>query len=493
MDRPGNRRWQTASRVLTACACWSGLARRFRFIVSVLCLWAPLPAAAQTSAAEDDPLGCTANVCDLRLKDAIGLALARNRLLLNSRLDREVQRFSLEVAEDRWSPLVTVGPFASRNRWDNKAGVGVRPSLRVPTGGAFALSWDKTLSRKSDGSGSQTFSFSQPLLKGAWGGIDSATVRQARLEERIDILTFRQTAANLVVAVIGAYRTLIAAVREVEIGEASLERARKQLEATRALIGAGRVAAREAGRSEAAIANRELALVRARNRLETAQFALIDILELDSRVRIRPLEKLEGGQQDVAFAPTLKDALQDRVDYLQAELRVEISRIALTVARNNLLPDVALSFQWTHNDTGETDNLVRLDATVPLNDRTPALERLRARNALRKAERNVVELREMIGTALRQALNDVEAGLRLTDLAGDARALAERNLAVEEAKFGQGLSSTFEVAASEEELVRAEQAETDAILSWLNALTSLDRTAGRVLDRWGVRLETAPQ
>ena len=86
----------------------------------------------------------------------------------------------------------------------HRAGVGVRSSLRVPTGGAFALSWDKTLSSGSDGSGSQTFSFSQPLLKGAWAGVDSATVRQARLEERIGILTFRRTAADLVVAVIGA-------------------------------------------------------------------------------------------------------------------------------------------------------------------------------------------------------------------------------------------------------------------------------------------------
>ncbi len=454
---------------------------------------APVPAAAQTPATADDPPGCAASVCELTLRDAIGLALARNRPLLNSRLDREVQRFSLDVAEERWSSQVTVGPFASRDRQDDKAGVAARMNLRVPTGGAFALGWDETLSRRFDDAGSQTFSFSQPLLKGAWADIDSATVRQARLNERIDILAFRQTAADLVVAVIGAYRALIGAVRQVEIGEASLQRAREQLEATRALIGAGRVAEREAGRSEAAIATRELALVRARNRLEAAQFALIDILELDSRTRIRPLEGLQAGQQDAAFSPTFEEALQNRVDYLQAKLGLEIARIALTVARNNLLPDVALSFRWMNSNIGRTDSELRLDATVPLNDRTPELERLRARNALKKAERSVVELRESIRTALRQALNDVEVGLRLTELTRDARVLAEQNLAVEEAKFGQGLSSTFEVASAEEELVQAEQAEADAILSHLDALTRLDRTTGRVLDRWDVRLEAAPQ
>ena len=97
-------------RASTAFASSSGLAGRFRAIVSVLCFLAPVPAAAQTPATADDPLGCAANVCDLTLKDAIGLALARNRPLLNSRLDREVQRFSLDVAEDRWGVRLEAAP-----------------------------------------------------------------------------------------------------------------------------------------------------------------------------------------------------------------------------------------------------------------------------------------------------------------------------------------------------------------------------------------------
>jgi len=314
-------------------------------------------------------------------------------------------------------------------------------------------------------------------------------VRQARLQERGNILAFRQTAADLVVSVVRAYRALIGAVRQVEIAEASLQRAREQLEATRALIRAGRVASREAGRAEAAVANREVSLVRARNGLEAAQFALLDILELDSRVRIRPLEALRVERKDAAFAPSYEAALRNRADYLQTRLGVDIARIALAVARNNLLPDLAVRFDWTRNDGGQTENVVRMDATVPLNDRAPELAHLQARNALRKAERSVVELREAIGIGVRRAVNDVEAGLRLTDLARGARELAEANLAVERAKFGQGLSSTFEVAASEDELVQAEQAEAAAIVSYLDALTRLDRVSGRTLDGWGIRLE----
>ncbi len=465
---------------------------RFGAVVFLVCVWVPLPASAQTSSVADELPGCGGNVCELTLKEAIGLALERNRPFLDSRLDREAQRFSLDLAEDRWTPKVTVGPFASDDRRGiQQAGVGARTVMRVPTGGELSLGWEETLSRMSEGSGSQTFGFTQPLLKGAGTGIDSVSVRQARLQERINILVFRKTAADLVVSVIGAYRKLIGAVRQVENGEASLRRAREQLEATRALVGAGRVAAREAGRSEAAVANRELSLVQARNSLDAAQFALIDILELDSRIRIRPLEELKAGQRDAALAPALEDVLRQRTDYRQAVLAVESAGIALRVAKNNLLPDLALKFTWTHNDFGIATNQIRIDATVPLNDRAPELAHLRARNALRKAERNVAELRASIGAALSQAVNDVAAGLRVAELARDARVLAERNLSVEEAKFGQGLSSTFEVTSSEEELVQAEEAERNAIVSYLDTLTRLDQTAGRTLERWSIRIEAA--
>ena len=69
---------------------------------------------------------------ELTLKDAIERALERNRPFLDRRLDREVQRFSLDVAEDRWSPQLTVNPFTSRDRQDRRAGFGAETTLRVP-------------------------------------------------------------------------------------------------------------------------------------------------------------------------------------------------------------------------------------------------------------------------------------------------------------------------------------------------------------------------
>ena len=433
----------------------------------------------------------------LTLREAIGRALTHNRPLLNRRLDREAQRMSLAEVEDRWFPRFSVAPFHSRDRLDRQTGVGATATLRVLTGGTITLGWRETRLLGFDDTRTETLGFAQPLLKGAWPGVETAPVRLARMQDKIDILALHEAVAGLIVEVEGAYRGLIAAARQVTLGETALRRAREQLAATRAQIRAGRVARRESIRSEATVTNRELSLAQARNRLEAANLRLVGILDLGGAARVRPLDELtvEPGAGDPA--PVLDEVIGDRADFRQARLRVEIARIGLAVARNNVLPDVSLGIEVsrTHRGgvAGRPETTARLGATIPLNDRGPGLERLRARHALVKAERALVELRETAGIALRQAVNDLEVGRRVLGLARNASALARENLAIERNKFGQGLSSTFEVAASEDEAVRAEQAELDAVIALLGARTRLDRASGRMLARWGVRVEAVPE
>ncbi len=453
---------------------------------------AALGASVPPAWADDLPRWDADGALQLTLAGAVQLALARNREFLDRREDRDVQRLSLEVAEDRWAPRFSLGPFVSRDRLGGSVGSGAEISIRVPTGGELALRWEETLSDRFDDSRSWGLSFSQPLLKGAWPAIDSVPVRRARLEERIAIFALRQTAADLVVSTVAAYRTLIGAARQVEIAEAALRRARDQLGATRALIRAGRVARREAVRFEAAIANRELSLARARNGLDAANLALVGLLAFEETARVRPLDPLTMERREVAHAPSLEEVLRRREDFRQAELRVDIAGIEFAVARNGLLPDVLLGLEMGRADAGRIDTTVRIGTAIPLNDPERELEWMRARTALRQAERGLAELRALIGIAVRQAVNDATVGLRLTELARAARELTESNLAIERRKFSEGLASSFAVAASEDELLRAEQAEVDAIVAYLEALTQLDRVSGRTLERWNVRLEAVP-
>ncbi len=400
------------------------------------------------------------------------------------------------VVESRWAPRVSLSSNARRNRDASGGTGGAGMTIMVPaTDGRLALNWNESLSDSSPDTRSRSLGFTQPLLKGGPAIADHA-IRSARLGEEGNMLGLRDAAAGLISETIGQYRSLLSAARQVEIAEAALGRAEEQLARTRALIEVGRVARREAVRAEATIANRELALVTARNRLDTFNLALVDHLAFEEAVRIRPLASLTVERREVDHASVLADALSLRTDYRRAQLSVETARIALEAARNNLLPDLSLQFNMSRTDHRQAatpagiDRSVALNATIPLNDRQAEVGLVRARLGLRQAERNLTGLRTSIDIAVRRAVTDVTVNLRRTDLAREARELAESNLEIEKGKFNEGLASSAEVATAEDNLVQAERAEVEAITAYLAALTQLDQVSGRTLERWDVELET---
>ncbi len=445
----------------------------------------------------------------LTLADAVRLALERNRGFLTTRENRRKQRRAFRDAEeDLWVPEISVSISPGVNRTtskdisNNTATVTGRTgvTIKVPTGGSLALDWSETRALKAFPSRSRGLTFTQPLLRGVGPALSGFPLRKARITEQNNVMTLRDAAAGLIVKVVGEHRALSGAERQVEIAEAALRRAQDQLTATLALIEAGRTARREAVRFEATITNRELSLARARNARDAANLTLVGTLAFEETVRIRPTVSLTVERRKVAYEPVFRDALRLGTGFRMAQNAVELARIALAEARDKLLPDV--NFTLTHkrdtdpNSSGRTTTptvtTLGVGTTIQLNDRMTRRALEDARLALRQAERSLTERRESIGIAVRRAVNNVTVQLRLIDLARGARALAESNLEIEKRKFNEGLVSSFEVAASEDSLLQAEQAEVNAIVTYLGALTQLDQVSGRTLERWGVRLEERP-
>ena len=429
---------------------------------------------------------------ELTLDDAIRLALRNNRSLLDARLDRTLEEFALDVAGDRYRPTasITSSVDAARDR-DTETNLSTTGNIRVPTGGEFTLGWRKPL---AGGGGDYSLGFSQPLLKGFGIDVDTAPLRTARIREKIDILHFRDAVAGVIDSTIRNWRNLIRSNRQLEIAEASLERARNQLKVNRALIEAGQMAEREVLQSEAEIANRELSLVEARNALIDANFKLIDTLDIDSASSIRPLETPRDRRAAPGVAEGIEVALSKAPDYLEALLDADIARIALKVAEDGRLWDLSLDTTASRdNSGGPTDYNAKLTLRVPLWDRSPRQTWMEARARVRKAERGLVERRQKIAIDVRQAVYNVEVGLRRIELARQALALTQQKLEIERSKLRQGLSSAFQLSQFEEDLVAAQNAEVDAVISYENALTSLDRTLGTTLETWDVRVERVGQ
>lgn len=324
--------------------------------------------------------------------------------------------------------------------------------------------------------------------QGVGPAIDSAPLQLARLDEKKNILSFRDTIADVVESVITAYRAVIRAYRAIAIARESLARSEEQLEVNRSLIRAGRMAAREIVQSEAEIANRRLALVESENGLIAANAALLSVLDVDDATSVRtstPLQSVEP-PAGLDLERSIETALVHRSDYRRAQLNREEAAIRLAIAKDKRRWDLTLNADVSRGRGGVHDVGAGLALVIPFGDRQPRLGVLRATNALRDAEIGLVELRQSIRIAVRQAVQDMEVGYRRVELARKARESAEQQVGVEQEKLAQGLTSTFQLSAVENDLVSAKTRELDATVSYLNTLTSLDRALGTTLHTWEI-------
>ncbi len=449
--------------------------------MALACL--PFPAKAQTVPPER---------LDLSLEETVRLALSKSRSAIQARLGREEQGLTLEAAEERYD-LEAGGLRLDTNaasRGDETADVSIGPSLRVPTGGSFHLSFRKPLAGERDREASTTLSFSQPLLRGFGPELDTQPLRRARLQERINLRAFRDTAAGIVESAVSAYRRVLRADRRTVIAREALERARRQLEINRALVEAGRMAPQDLVQTEADVADKEYALIDAETALETANSNLVNTLDLEEGVSIRPQAEppIEPEQPDLE--ESMETAFARRTDWLRAEIGMELARMGLRTAENALLPDLSLSARASHRSGRDlTQWSGGLNLTVPLQNDDARRTLIRARNTLRRAEISLAERRQSIRIQVRRAVYEVAVALRQIDLAGQARELAQRKLDVERRKLQQGLSSAFQLSRFEDDLVTAQRRELDAVARYRDSLASLDRTLGTTLDRWGITVE----
>lgn len=453
---------------------------------------------------------------DLTLKEAILLTLKNNRRLVNARLDREVQRFSLRVSENRFLPHVMVGPYLERSHTDpstdvTRTGLSTAVTLLVPTGGDFGVRWSVAgvgddVPSSGRYSNELRFTFRQPLLRGAGIGINKAPVDIARLTEEINVLGLRQTIIDTVSSVIGRYLAYMQAERRVEIRLESLRRARDLLAVNEELVRTGRMARRDIVQAEADIARHELELIATRNGLDAARLALTDILDIDEGTRIRLTDTLAGvldpepARTDVA--DSIGTALRNRPDYLGALLGVRNAETRVRVAGNERLWDLSasVSADFVHADEDalaavrrfrNTDYSVRLDLTIPLGPAAvDPMEREYAKAAidLRKARNDLADLRQHIDIEVSNAVREVELSDRQVELARTVRELARQKTEIEREKLRLGLSSNFRLVEFEDDLVAAENAELDATIFHLGALASLDRVLGATLENWDIEI-----
>ncbi len=445
----------------------------------------------------------------LTLPEAVFLGLRNNRGIRGEYLQRIADRFALRVAEDSFTPRLTIAAEATRQR---NAGVnstqlslGPVVSVDTPTGARFTMSWlaaqTNVRGQTPQGPSEIGFQVEQPLLAG--GGIDYAMAprRIARISEQGAQLRLKAQVIDQISQIIVAYRALLQAQEQTRIAEESLRRARDLVEVNRALIAAGRLAEVELIQSEASIAQQELQLIGARNSGEAARLSLLVLMGVDPSSRIWASERPSAPAVRIDLDRALATAYAQQPAYLSRMLTIEINRINLDIARNQRLWDVsivagagqqALRSQVLETigalSTVRSDFNIGLRVNIPIGGLSREQQEVNATVALRQSEVQVEEARDQLRQQTENAVRGIEAQRRQAQLARRARELTAQQLAAELVKLQAGRSSNFQVVSFQSALQQAESAELAAVIAYLNALTAMDQVLGTTLETWRISL-----
>jgi outer membrane protein TolC len=178
---------------------------------------------------------------------------------------------------------------------------------------------------------------------------------------------------------------------------------------------------------------------------------------------------------------------------LQAQLNQDISKLGLLEAKDDRRWDLALDISYAGNtgDSATGDVRAGLNFSKTLGDLTKEQRYQRSRVNLLQAENNLKERKESLDIQVTDGIRDVNLKLSQVQLARQARESSERQLEIEREKqrLGRG-SGVFEIVSLQNSLVEARNAELNATIEYLNALTNLDKTVGTTLNTWQVTIES---
>ncbi len=354
----------------------------------------------------------------------------------------------------------------------------------------------------------------QPLLKGFGSAVNEAPIYIAQRDQRISLSAFKQQVIKTVSDVEDAYLNLILARTTVEVRErlvVSSEQTynlivqRSDLDATKASINQA-LSALESRRADLHDSQRDL-----RDASDKLKQLMNDpALDINGNALINPTDKPIQEPFTYNVPDCIRTALLQRPEMQQARLQIEQADIRLTVAKNDLLPQLDLSlsaqangldnnfdraFTSTVDPMNSIDFAAGIKFSIPIGNRAAEGE-----NVQRQLERK--QLIEALMNDSTQVVLDVKQELRAVFSSYDEIAIRDR-VRVAAAKYFEGIIEIEDIRPrtpeflqlkldSQQQLAQAEEALIQSIINYNLAIMGLERAKGTLLEFDQISLERPP-
>jgi outer membrane protein TolC len=370
--------------------------------------------------------------------------------------------------------------------------------------------------------GTILFTLVQPLLRDMGDRISRRSIIIAANNRAISANELKSALLDTVYRVEELYWNLVFAERNLEAKTQALKLAEDLLSKNKKMAELGVIAEIEILSAEAEAASRRAEILDAQALLENCRDELHSTINLvsennGSAVVIRPGDAPSREERKVDVGETLRQALANRPDYLNAAISLKSRNMDLGFAKNQLLPALNLNFQyWSpglagtqlmYRDnnplTGEVIGIIPgavadafknasefsyknwslyLSLDIPLNTLFSRGAYNAARMEQREAQLRRLDLERQIGLEISTVTRSVAASFQRIQATQSARELAEKKLAAEEKRQAAGLSTSYMVLQYQRDFMQAVSTELRALCDYNLALARLEKTAGTGLE-----------
>ena len=480
--------------------------------------------------------GATNELRELRLEEAVSLALEKNLDIQVAKLEPQSVDFLVAGFKNTYLPVLT-------------STVGQRENFQLPTrtltggtrvnqgtltynasiaqtvpkfGGNYSLAWSNTKVNSSDllanynplFTSGLLASYTQPLLRGF--KLDNTRQQLAinLLNRDISEESARATVTQTVANVRNAYWDLVFAQSAVDVALRATELADKLVEDNQARVEVGTLAPLDIVQAQAEAATRRQNLAAAEAAAQTAEIALKRFLVSGTddplwRQTIRPVDlpSLQPPPADVEGA--IRAALARRTDVLNTRKNLDISDVNIRFFRNQALPDLDINASYGAQGIGGTffrrsgsgiesqvigtvpggflDALsvlgqrqypnwnFSLTLSYPLMGSQADAQLARARLQRNQSLTRLRALEVQIAAEVTNAALTVQSNLKRVEAATAARELALKRLEAEQSKFDVGMTTNFFVVQAQRDLRDAQNTELRALADYRKSLVNYER------------------
>ncbi len=309
-------------------------------------------------------------------------------------------------------------------------------------------------------------------------------ISQAKLSldaSRWEIAAARQ---ELKYSATDAYFKFMAARDAVRLATESVERLERYLQDVKLQFEVGVVAKVDVLRSEVELAKAKQNLIEANNAYNVTMANLNTIIGLPLTTELKVAGDLSYEKYDQALAACMDNALRQRPEIFQATDAAKIAQEAITIARSGYLPTVSAVYQagWNDSKFAGTNNY---NWTVYLTTNWTFMDSGLTAGKLKQASEGFKKAKEQLQQTVDAVRLDVQATYLTLKSAEQSIAtssaavgLAEEDYKIKVIRYQAGVGTNLDVLDAQVALTTAKNNFLQAMYSYNNYRSKLDKAMG---------------